>query len=74
MATTYRIIFENQHGEDGDYAFFTQKPIVDDNPNDPSCFTNIWIAEPVANEANLTIETTTQFYACKLAHPYNAIG
>jgi len=61
--TQYRIIFENQSGAGTNVGFFTQPPIVNNNPGDRSVFTNIWIGEYVPDKGNFTIQTTNDFYA-----------
>jgi len=63
MATTYTITFFNNHGQNGNYCFFNQKPDVDGDTSDPNCFTNIWISKAVPNGDTIDITTTATYYA-----------
>lgn len=65
MPTPYRIHFINSHGADGEYAFFTQPPIVNGDPSASGVFTNVWIAKPVPDTGDFEIDTTMEFLACE---------
>jgi len=70
MPSVYKIIFVNERGSDGDYAFFAAPPIAHDLSNSPEVYTNAWITQFVPESGTFTIQTTKQFYACKLQNSF----
>lgn len=63
--TTYTIIVQNNHGQDGNYAIFNSPPAVTANTSNPNVFTNTWLNQFIPDGGNTTVNTTTTFYACK---------
>jgi hypothetical protein len=67
--TTYKIIFLNNRGSDGNYAIFGAPPQFSNSSTSAQVYSNVWISQYVPAGGNLTIQTTEQFYACKREIP-----
>ncbi|ETS84696.1 hypothetical protein PFICI_02721 [Pestalotiopsis fici W106-1] len=63
MSTTYTIMIQNAHGQNGDYAIFNSPPAVTTDTGSPDVYTNIWASSFIPNGGNTTLSTTEDFYA-----------
>ncbi|KAN0095991.1 hypothetical protein V8E51_014796 [Hyaloscypha variabilis] len=71
--TTYKIIFVNNRGSDGNYAIFGGPPQFSTASSSTPVYSNVWISEFVPSGGNITIQTTGQFYAWAGKVPFTPV-
>jgi hypothetical protein len=65
--TTYSIQFTNNYsdpGENQDYAFFSDIPVVSSTSQATQIYSNVFLAKTLAQGANWNIDITKNYYAC----------